>query len=607
MINSVELFQSLQPAPRYLNGLNVYSFFCGVRIRYELEDLLKDQPVDPNKIIDYINRYILLDLSDGNYKTFDIHHDRTKLSIKSSKTLIDVFRTIVFKKSFVLKIKKRKLTFLQELVSMDEGEDGDGSSQTTETTKETNKKKKRNPKINIFNFWRDHQACLIVDKCDFLPQHPHGVLELRNEDDIVISKIFNEWTGFIHESSFQTFINSHRQKLVLTDDNYLKLGHDSSCFKFKYYANSCSNSMMHELLLNPYLLQILTHLYEVLCRHNRKLMLWILGWFACIAQRPWIKTETVPIFIGPQGCGKSRFLDNILKYIFGCDHTLYTSQKVLVNPFTEMIKNRVLLVIDEVALERKDADELKAIITGTTRKDEAKFCSAKSVANYLNFIFTSNNSNPIPLESGNNNRRYVEITCNPNLVGNLEYFDKLEYAFMNDSKESGAKAFFYLLKLLDLSSFNVSSIPLTEEIVVNARLCNSMIENWWESCLNDRCNVDPRDVGIGAISDPDCSSWLMNCPIESMMNMYIRYVANFTNSKVTRSEFITSIAAILPEYKIIENLDPPMINIPSHNECRIYFNKIKGKNKIPIPKSIRSHQWTPSQNHLEIYNLFKYD
>jgi hypothetical protein len=50
----------------------------------------------------------------------------------------------------------------------------------------------------------------------------------------------------------------------------------------------------------------LSHIREIVCQGCDEKSSWFIKWMAHIYQKPWIKTEVVPVLIGEPGCGKGK-------------------------------------------------------------------------------------------------------------------------------------------------------------------------------------------------------------------------------------------------------------------------------------------------------------
>ena len=127
--------------------------------------------------------------------------------------------------------------------------------------------------------------------------------------------------------------------------------------------------------------------------------------------------------------------------------------------FSEMRDNKIYFVCDELGTysgNNKQQGILKSIITETKTISENKFKSAKVVENWGNFEFISNNYDIIKVENGD--RRYFCLRCSSDKKNDVEYFNKLNKDFKDNSV---CENFFHFLMNRDISKINFENIPDT--------------------------------------------------------------------------------------------------------------------------------------------------
>jgi hypothetical protein len=208
---------------------------------------------------------------------------------------------------------------------------------------------------------------------------------------------------------------------------------------------------------------ILYHIKKVLCNDNQDFYNWLIQYYAQIIQKPLIKTDTIIIYKGAQGSGKSIIIDFIAKKIIGDDYSVLTAnpERHLLGNFNSSLLNKVFAVCNEVGNDMRPLiDKLKDLATTPNIIIEKKGKEPIGNPNYININMTTNNNNPIDIQA--DDRRICWLNCNSCFIGNVEYFNKLADC-LNDDKI--ISSFYHYLKEeveITISNFQVSR-PITKE------------------------------------------------------------------------------------------------------------------------------------------------
>ena len=120
----------------------------------------------------------------------------------------------------------------------------------------------------------------------------------------------------------------------------------------------------------------------------------------------------------------------------------------LLGRFNGSLVNKVFIQVDEVDDLHAFQDRLKFVITSDIINYEAKFKPTVKVQNYTNFLFTTNNENPINIST--DDRRMVLFHCNSKYKGNSEYYKNLGGVL---NKPEVQRAFYEMLMARDLSLY----------------------------------------------------------------------------------------------------------------------------------------------------------
>ncbi len=221
---------------------------------------------------------------------------------------------------------------------------------------------------------------------------------------------------------------------------------------------------------------ILNHVREVIADGNEELYKWFIGRIALPIRYPRRRWETVPILIGEQRCGKTSFLQFLIRRVYGdIISTSITGITKLTQKFNCTLNGKCFIAInetpkvDEKSKGNDHFDVLKSIISDETIQIEPKGKECYTVNNFANMIITTNNMFCIPISRGDS--RYTFIKCSgkySNVNDNekspdeeksrtarsLKYFDKLHAAF--NMPGMGDYFYTYLLKVVPEEWMNMA-------------------------------------------------------------------------------------------------------------------------------------------------------
>lgn len=201
-------------------------------------------------------------------------------------------------------------------------------------------------------------------------------------------------------------------------------------------------------------LQILT-LLSHLCDGNEAMEMWIARWLAYPLRNPGAKMETSIIMHGDEGSGKNFFFEKVVKAIYG-EYGYVIGNAQLESNFNDWASMKLFMVADEVVTRselKQMKGKLKYLVSGETVIVNPKGMPEHSEKNQMNFVFLSNELQPLALDK--TDRRYLVVWTPPALastfyVGVAEEIDK-----------GGIEAFYhYLVHELDMGDFNEHSKPL---------------------------------------------------------------------------------------------------------------------------------------------------
>jgi hypothetical protein len=159
----------------------------------------------------------------------------------------------------------------------------------------------------------------------------------------------------------------------------------------------------------------------------------IIKWCAKIIQFPHIKSDLAllirdvcGLLSEGGGTGKNLMFEWFGNEILGEDYTIVVGDNdILYGDFNSQFEGKLLVFVEEAGGDSnfKSQDKLKAKITGKKLNVNKKMVAQYDVADHSNYIFTTNNNNPLPIKMGD--RRWGVFDTNTEKRGNVAYFEKL--------------------------------------------------------------------------------------------------------------------------------------------------------------------------------------
>lgn len=197
---------------------------------------------------------------------------------------------------------------------------------------------------------------------------------------------------------------------------------------------------------------IVAHLFN-LCQENDQLFHWVCCWLALPLQQPGTKMHTALVLHGrTEGTGKTLFT-SIMRRIYGV-HGCTINQRQLETEFNGWLSGKMLVVAEEV-VSRADRVHMQGIlqdlITGETININEKNMPLRTEANYANFIFQSNQQEPVRLNRSD--RRHTVIRVEREHPES--YFDEL----LAEMAAGGIEAFYAWLLAYDVGDFTKRTKP----------------------------------------------------------------------------------------------------------------------------------------------------
>lgn len=313
---------------------------------------------------------------------------------------------------------------------------------------------------NIFSYIEDYEK-----KKEYFETHHFKILSMDGfcyiGDDERIKYIKNEkfHFGFIYEWFQQYKMNETKIPKYLTWNIY---PNPSLCPKNifnKWNGFEMEREEYKNVEKGDYN-HILEYFHSI-SDYDDKVYEFLLNWCAHLIQKPEIKTGVCLLFQGKQGTGKTTIGELMIK-LMGEHYVFDTCElEKIVGRFNSMCQSKILGVLNEASGRdtHKEMNKIKDSITRTRLMLERKGAEPIQITDYCNFIYTSNNANPIRIDE--DDRRFQVVRVSSKYKGNTDFWEKL---YKDMETPSVMKAFYIFLKERNINDFK----PQKDRIITEA-------------------------------------------------------------------------------------------------------------------------------------------
>ena len=241
--------------------------------------------------------------------------------------------------------------------------------------------------------------------------------------------------------------------------------------------------LVKEYTPNMDALKMVRNHIKVLCNNDEYTANYMECWIAQMIQFPAVKTNC-PTIISNQGAGKGTLL-KLISAMIGEDKYFETTtpSRDVWGDFNGRMANTFLVNLDE--LSRRESMEcegkIKGLITNPRMTINEKGVKQYGIISYHRFIGTTNHQDPFKTEK--DDRRNWITRASDELIGNVEYFNKLN-EYINDINVIKT-CYEYFKTIPDMINFNKMKMPVSEyqQDMKDANM--SPIEMWIKSFVLD--------------------------------------------------------------------------------------------------------------------------
>jgi hypothetical protein len=221
------------------------------------------------------------------------------------------------------------------------------------------------------------------------------------------------------------------------------------------------------------------HLFEVICRRDKKKFKYLMRLFAWFVQNPDKQAGVVLVLKSrEEGTGKST-VGYVLLKIFGQHGLLVDDKERLLGRFTDHLETACFILAEEIlfAGDLKSADKMKSMITSDVLQIEGKYRKCRQVQNHMKVVATTNHDHAVA--AGVRDRRNVVFDVGNERVGDRNWFN----ALYRDLDDGGTSEFLWLLQNLKLGDWHPRQIIKTDETAQQQRMSGDAISQWCQSCV----------------------------------------------------------------------------------------------------------------------------
>lgn len=224
--------------------------------------------------------------------------------------------------------------------------------------------------------------------------------------------------------------------------------------------------------------RFLEHVFENICNANQEHYDYLIRWMARVVQHPRTQSMVAIVLLGERGTGKSIFCD-FFGAIFEPHRYVASDINELTGKFNAHLGQCVFVAAEEAfdIRDKRHESVLKERITGRTTGIERKGVDRIQMPNYAHLVMTSNNERVVP--AGDFERRFFVLRVSNKRIQNSTYFK----AILADQREGGLQNLLHHLMSIDLTNYDVTMVPQTEELRAQQEHNLSFESDWLLSKL----------------------------------------------------------------------------------------------------------------------------
>lgn len=281
---------------------------------------------------------------------------------------------------------------------------------------------------------------------------------------------------------------------------------------------------------------LLDHAKRNICGGDEVLFNWLMGYFAHLVQKPYVRPKTTLVFKGSKGTGKNSFVDRI-GHLIGRHYLVTGTSRYLTSNFNSHMDGCLMLVLDEAFWSGDKTAEgvLKTVTTNTTLMIERKGMDPYRIDNLVRLVILGNDDWVVPASA--DERRYAVFEMGEGNKKDRKFFSEMENLL--DTK-GGCGLLLHYLKHFDLDSMDVNDAPNTKALLEQKLQTISPLEQWWHESL------EQGHISYGEFSGQDWPERLSKETLYLAFSNYLK-ARNITKSyQANKYEFGKKLKKIVP-------------------------------------------------------------
>lgn len=320
----------------------------------------------------------------------------------------------------------------------------------------------------------------------------------------------------------------------------------------------------------------LDHLLENVCGGNKTHFGYLVKWMARAVQNPDLPGYSAVVLRGGQGTGKG-IAAREFGSLFGPHFKHVSDASRVTGKHNLHLQDCVVLFADEAffAGDKQHAAALKRIVTESTLDIEAKYHDAEITPNHLHIIMASNEDWIVPADA--DDRRFFVLEVADGNKQDRMYFRRI----IDDLNNGGREHLLFYLQSLDLTGFEVDSIPQTSALREQKMRSLDPLHAWWYEKLER-----------GYVFDDDDDGWPENVPVDTLKSDFHEHVRaqskrtgtttfamnRFLERVLARKVSTVQLAAttVRVNGEPVPKKKPYAYELPSLSECRAAWDKLLG-------------------------------
>ncbi len=321
----------------------------------------------------------------------------------------------------------------------------------------------------------------------------------------------------------------------------------------------------------------LENMFENICAGHDDRYQYLLRWMARVVQRPNTQAMVCPVLLGDRGTGKSVFGKGFAR-IFGIGTHAFVAKdaREVTGRFNEHLRSVVFLLAEEAFDIRDKSHEssLKELITSDILATEGKGYAILQTKNYVHPMLTSNEERVVP--AGDMERRYLVMRVKEKTHSDA-WFRSIDE---DDQRDGSLSHLLYHLLSIDLTDFNVTSFPQTEELRTQQAHNLSREDDWLWSKLEAGVWLSTMRV-----------RWTGPVIKEILYREYLQVMMSLNVGRpMSLRQFGMWIKRSLPDVRdkqlapMKDRSRPWAFEFPPLSTCRAYFAQKRGQ---------KGYEWPP--------------